>query len=166
MLGKIDGRERSDLKVMLEVKSSLIDLSRKEEKKSAVEQRRQFATRRRLMRTSSCGILLDTRFGIHPALIDPARRRTPDTFPSFFGSVQPCFFFPVMTSVLLLNHLHRHHQSVKLSHPHRLLLHPPQLCRVLLSLVISAKHCVLRSSHFRRRKNSAKLDRRQIFRRC
>ena len=51
------------------VKEYLIRISRNEGKKSAVEQRRQFATRRRLGRTSSCGILLNTRFGILPSFI-------------------------------------------------------------------------------------------------
>jgi len=47
----------------------LIHISRKEEKTPAVQQRRQFANRRRLGRTSSCGILLNPRFDMPSSFI-------------------------------------------------------------------------------------------------
>ena len=48
-------------------------VSKKEEKKSAVEQKRQFAIRRRLQRTSSCGVILNIRFEIDFAFVDLSR---------------------------------------------------------------------------------------------
>lgn len=45
------------------------DISRKEDRKSAVEHRRHFASRRRLGRTSSCGIVLNTRFDVFPNIL-------------------------------------------------------------------------------------------------
>ena len=89
MLGKNEFSTKNfSQRINEKISKYLIHLSRKEGKKSAVEQRHQYATRRRLGRTSSCGILLNTRFDIDPSFPHrPSRHISKSVLLLFFISI-------------------------------------------------------------------------------